>query len=236
MSPFIPLSRTSSGHLPAWRRDVFSSGSEVTGPADGREIVLFADTLNRAFEPENLTAALHVLVAAGYRVHLPKPACGGRPLCCGRKVFSAGLVDHARAELDRLVETYVPFAARGGPIIGLEPSCLLTLGDELLALRSDATAQRGSAQALLFEEFIAREAKAGRLQLSLRPVARKVLVLGHCHRKSFGAFKPVEQVLRLIPICRSRPSSRAAAAWRIVAKRRFATGWVPESAPKSSSP
>jgi Fe-S oxidoreductase len=185
--------------LPAWRRDVFSSESYSTGPADGREIVLFADTFNRAFEPENLTAALHVLVAAGYRVHLPKPAGGSRPLCCGRTFLSAGLVGHARTELDRLVATYAPFAARGVPIIGLEPSCLLTLRDELLALRSDASAKSVSAQALLFEEFLAREAKAGRLQLLLGSVARKVLVHGHCHQKSFDAFKPVEQVLRLVP-------------------------------------
>ena len=95
--------------------------------------------------------------------------------------------------------TYAPFAARGVPIVGLEPSCLLTLRDELLSLRSDDTAKSVSAQALLFEEFLVREAEAGRLQLPLGPVAGKALVHGHCHQKSFGAFKPVEQVLRLIP-------------------------------------
>ncbi len=185
--------------LPAWRRDVFSAGAEAMGPPDGREVVLFADTFNRAFERENLTAALHVLVAAGYRVHLPKPDDGGRPLCCGRTFFSAGLVDHARAELDRLVATLAPFAARGVPIIGLEPSCLLTLRDELLALRSDSMAKTISAQALMFEEFIAREAAAGRLRLPLGRLPRTALVHGHCHQKSFGAFTAVEQVLRLVP-------------------------------------
>ena len=185
--------------LPPFRRDVFRAGSEAVGPADGREVVLFADTFNRAFERENLTAALHVLVAGGYRVHLPKPSDGGRPLCCGRTYLSTGLVDHARRELDRLVETYAPFAARGVPILGLEPSCLLTLRDELLSLRSDATAKSVSAQALLLEEFLAREAAAGQLKLPLGPVARIALVHGHCHQKSFGAFTAVEQVLRLIP-------------------------------------
>jgi FAD/FMN-containing dehydrogenase/Fe-S oxidoreductase len=184
--------------LPLWRRDVFKSDAEV-GPVDGREVVLFADTFNRAYERENLDAALRVLVAGGYRVHIPRPADGGRPLCCGRTFLSAGLVDHARAELDRLVQTYAPFAARGVPIIGLEPSCLLTLRDELLSLRSDATAKSVSTQALLFEEFLVREAEAGRLALPLGPVGAKALVHGHCHQKSFGAFKPVEQVLRLIP-------------------------------------
>ena len=72
------------------------------------------------------------------------------------------------SELDRLVATYAPFAARGVPIVGLEPSCLLTLRDELLSLRSDDDAKSVSAHALLFEEFLVREAEAGRLQLAAR--------------------------------------------------------------------
>jgi FAD/FMN-containing dehydrogenase/Fe-S oxidoreductase len=185
--------------LPEWRRDVFNPESDVFGPVDGREVLLFADTFNRAYERENLDAALKVLVAGGYRVHLPKPTAGNRPLCCGRTFLSAGLVDHARTELDRLVATYAPFAARGVPIVGLEPSCLLTLRDELLSLRSDDAAKTVSAQALMFEEFLVREAAAGRLKLRLAPIADKALVHGHCHQKSFGAFKPMERALRLIP-------------------------------------
>jgi FAD/FMN-containing dehydrogenase/Fe-S oxidoreductase len=185
--------------LPAWRRDVFEPASDVFGPTGGREVVLFADTFNRTYERENLDAALRVLVAGGYRVHIPKPADHGRPLCCGRTFLSAGLVDHARAELDRLVATYAPFAARGVPIVGLEPSCLLTLRDELLSLRSDEAAKNIGAHALLFEEFLVRETAAGHLALSLGPIAGKALVHGHCHQKSFGAFKSVEQALRLIP-------------------------------------
>jgi Fe-S oxidoreductase len=186
-------------NLPRWRGDIFRAKAEAVGPADGRAVVLFADTFNRAFERENVDAAIRVLVAGGYRVHLPKPRDGGRPLCCGRTFLSTGLVDPARAELDRLVEAYAPFAARGVPIVGLEPSCLLTLRDELLSLRSDEDAKCVSAQAMLFEEFLAREATAGRLQLPLHTIAPKALLHGHCHQKSFGAFKPVEQVLRLIP-------------------------------------
>src|SRR5258708_7308895 len=185
--------------LPVWRRDVFKAGVEVMGPADGREVVLFADTFNRAYERENLEAALRVLLAGGYRGHIPKPADDRRPLCCGRTFLSAGLVDNARAELDRLVATYAPFAQRCVPIVGLEPSCLLTLRDELLSLRSDETAKTIGAHALLFEEFLVREAAAGRLRLQLGPLAGKAMVHGHCHQKSFGAFKSVEQALRLAP-------------------------------------
>ena len=186
--------------LPAWRRDVFHHDTDVVGPVDGHEVVLFADTFNRAYERENLDDALRVLVAGGYRVHLPKPADGNsRALCCGRTFLSAGLVDQARSELDRLVATYAPFAARGVPIVGLEPSCLLTLRDELLSLRADDTAKSISAHAMLFEEFLVREAEAGRLQLPLKPIAPKAMIHGHCHQKSFGALKPVEKALRLIP-------------------------------------
>jgi Fe-S oxidoreductase len=185
--------------LPAFRRDTFSLDAEAFGPEGGREVVLFADTFNRAFERENLDAALRVLVEGGYRVHVPKPADRGRPLCCGRTFLSAGLVGQARSEMDRLVGSFAPFAARGVPIVGLEPSCLLTLRDELLSLRSDNDAKAVSAHALLFEEFLVREAEGGRLQLPLGAVAGQAVVHGHCHQKSFGAFKPVEQALRLIP-------------------------------------
>ncbi|MEY9132690.1 FAD/FMN-containing dehydrogenase/Fe-S oxidoreductase [Bradyrhizobium diazoefficiens] len=185
--------------LPAFRSDVFAPPAETVGPESGREVVLFADTFNRIYERENLDAALRVLAAGGYRVHLPKPASGRRPLCCGRTFLSAGLVDEARSELDRLVAAFAPLAARGVPIIGLEPSCLLTLRDELASLRKDDDAKAISAHALTFEEFLVREAQAGRLQLPLGTVADKAVVHGHCHQKSFGAFKPVEQVLRLVP-------------------------------------
>ena len=78
--------------LPEWRRDLFAPKRTEFGPPDGPEVVLFADTFNRIYERENLDAALKVLTAGGYRVHLARPAAGGRPLCCGRTFLSAGLV------------------------------------------------------------------------------------------------------------------------------------------------
>jgi Fe-S oxidoreductase len=185
--------------LPEFRSDVFAPAGVAYGPETGREVVLFADTFNRAYERENLDAALRVLVDGGYRVHLPRARDGGRPLCCGRTFLSAGLVDNAKAELKRVVETLIPFAERGVPIVGLEPSCLLTLRDELLSLRSDDEARTISAHALLFEEFLVREAEAGQLKLPLGPIDKSAHVHGHCHQKSLGAFAPVEKILRLVP-------------------------------------
>ncbi|MEW6768705.1 MAG: FAD-linked oxidase C-terminal domain-containing protein [Pseudomonadota bacterium] len=185
--------------LPEFRSDIFAPGADAFGPVNGREVVLFADTFNRAYERENLDAALRVLIDGGYRVHIPRAADNGRPLCCGRTFLSAGLVGEARAELARVVETLRPFAERDIPIVGLEPSCLLTLRDELQSLRNDDAAKAVGANALLFEEFLAREAEAGRLQLKLGHIAKTAHVHGHCHQKSFGAFAPVEKVLRLVP-------------------------------------
>ncbi|NND49536.1 MAG: FAD-binding oxidoreductase, partial [Rhizobiales bacterium] len=184
--------------LPHWRRDIFDHG-QSSGPENGREIVLFADTFNTYFEPENLRAAMRVLAAAGYRAEVAQAPDGTRPLCCGRTFLSAGLVDEARAEAQRLADVLQPAAARGVPIIGLEPSCLFTLRDELSSLVTRQQADTIGAQSFMFEEFLAKEADAGRLDLALEPLAGKALLHGHCHQKSFAAMDAVTQTLRLIP-------------------------------------
>ena len=165
-----------------------------------REVVLFADTFNRYFERENLDAALSVLVAGGYRVHAAMPADGDdRPLCCGRTFLSIGAVDEARREMERTLAALAPYVARGVPVIGLEPSCLLSFRDELPALIKSDAAQALTAQALLLEEFLAREQKEGRLNLPLGPLPKKALLHGHCHQKAFDAMGAVESVLKMVP-------------------------------------
>jgi Fe-S oxidoreductase len=162
--------------------------------------VLFADTFNRYFERENLDAAVQVLAAAGYHVHFAQPVDGSaRPLCCGRTFLSVGAVEEAKEEVLRTLTALAPFVERGIPVIGLEPSCLLSFRDEIPALLKSEAAQTVADNALLFEEFLAREAKAGHLKLPLKATAKRALVHGHCHQKSFGAFAPVEAVLELIP-------------------------------------
>jgi Fe-S oxidoreductase len=140
-----------------------------------------------------------VLTTAGCRVHHARPAGGGRPLCCGRTYLSTGMIDRARDEAERLVAALAPFAARGVPVIGLEPSCLYTLRDEIPALLKSDEAKAVAGVAVLFEEFIAAEAKAGRLSLPLGEMKAKAVLHGHCHQKAFGAMGAVEGTLRLIP-------------------------------------
>ncbi len=186
--------------LPKWRRDAFASVAAAIPGSGMPDVALWADTFNRYFDREIIDDALEVLAAAGYHVHIAQSGDGtARPLCCGRTFLSAGLVDEARAELQRTLAVLEPLANRGVPIIGLEPSCLLTFRDEALRLGLGEGAEAVSKQALLFEEFIAREDRAGRLSVPLGRIGGKALLHGHCHQKAFGAMGAVEQTLRLVP-------------------------------------
>jgi Fe-S oxidoreductase len=188
--------------LPRWRSDFFDE-SEVAredGKNPAGEVVLWADTFNRYFEPGNVRAAREVLEHAGYRVHFARASSGQRPLCCGRTFLAAGLVDEARVEARRMIDALLPYVQRGVAIVGLEPACLFTLRDELLTMMPGEPARQIAAAALLFEEFIERECRAGRMRLDLQPLAQKrVLLHGHCHQKAFGAMPAVNAVLARIP-------------------------------------
>ncbi|MGI4954689.1 MAG: FAD-binding and (Fe-S)-binding domain-containing protein, partial [Janthinobacterium lividum] len=175
--------------LPAWSTDPFRDSEAVAPPAPRGDVLLLADTFNRYFEPENLRAAVRVLRAAGFRAVLPE--AGGRPVCCGRTYLSAGMVDRARQEAARTL------AALDGPlpVVGLEPSCLLTLRDEFRSLLPGEAAEALSNRAMLLSEFLARhDAK-----LDLHEVAPRAHVHGHCHQKAFGAFPDAVAALRRVP-------------------------------------
>ena len=187
--------------LPRWRRDVFraAEAGSVTDSA-GAEVLLFADTFNTYFEPENARAALRLLKAGGYRVEVARPANGGRPLCCGRTFLAAGLIEEAKAEARRLIAAALPAAEAGRPILGLEPSCLFTLKDEIPSLLPGADAARVAAAARLLETFLVEEQDAGNLNLPLRDRApQRALLHGHCHQKAFAVLSDVERCLRLVP-------------------------------------
>jgi len=189
--------------LPRWRRPWREEGeaahpSDVAG--DFRDIILFGDTFNRAFERENLEAAERVLRAAGYRLHRVDPMRGRRPLCCGRTWLASGQTDRARQEAQRTLDTLLPFLKAGARVIGLEPSCLLTFRDEFAALLPGADAALLARQSMLFEELLAADLAAGRIELPLADQGHRVAHLhGHCHQKSFGLMGSVETVLRTVP-------------------------------------
>ena len=198
--------------LPQWHKRHFfnthaSPASATANRAEvlaaERGVVLFVDTFNGYWESANAQAAVKVLQAAGYTVHVAtKLQDDGKHLCCGRTYLATGMLDRAREKAREVLQSLLPFAEAGLPIVGLEPSCLLTLRDELLVMGLGEGAQSIAKQALLFEEFLAREAKAGHLdalKARIASVDRPVLLHGHCHQKAFDAVSPVMEVLRWIP-------------------------------------
>ena len=189
--------------LPRWRRP-WSEQGEAAHPGDVagdfRDVILFGDTFNRAFERENLEAAERVLRAAGYRLHRVDPPRGRRPLCCGRTWLASGQTDRARQEARRTLDTLLPFIRAGARVVGLEPSCLLTFRDEFGALLPGEDAKLLGRQSVLFEELLAADLAAGRIELKLADQGGRVAHLhGHCHQKSFGLMGSVETVLRSVP-------------------------------------
>jgi Fe-S oxidoreductase len=185
--------------LPAWRTDIYRTPPPAAAsPGEaGKDVALFVDCFSRYFEPENARATRRVLEAGRYRVI---EDTSGRPLCCGRTFLSAGLVDEARAELTRLVAALGPLAERGVPIVGIEPSCLLTLRDELPVVVAGDSVPAIVRQAVLLEELLAAEHRRGTLALPLRDRGKQEVYLhGHCHQKAMGAMPDVVAALRLVP-------------------------------------
>lgn len=187
--------------LPRFAKPFLSDARATAAPAESatREVLLFVDTFSNTQEPENARAAQAVLEAAGYTVHFNvRP--GERPLCCGRTFLAAGLVDEAKAEARRTLDALRPYLERGVAIVGLEPSCLLSMRDEFLTYGYGDAARQLADHAFLFEEFLVRERKAGRLSLQLKALdVPEALVHGHCHQKAFDAFTPVQTVLGWVP-------------------------------------
>lgn len=183
--------------LPAFARQPFTHWFRRHPQPDAAarpQVVLFNDTFNTYNEPHVAIAAVELLEAAGFAVILPGHKC------CGRPMISNGLADAARAAAQDTINRLAPLALQGIPIVGLEPSCLLTLRDEYLALLpNDYRVRQVAAQAMLLEEFVAQLAAANQLRLDFTPEMRQVLLHGHCHQKSLVGTEPSRQTLSLPP-------------------------------------
>lgn len=182
--------------LPSWASTPFKHAKPSM--TSERDVVLLADTFNTWFEPDNLRAAKKVLEAAGYRIIIAQLP-GQRKLCCGRTYLATGMITQAKREAQRMIEALLPWARQGVPIVGLEPSCLLTLRDEYKVLIPGENTDIVATQALMIEELLVQDHLAGKLEWSLNAPVAKVLVHGHCHQKALGVFPVVQQALALIP-------------------------------------
>ncbi len=173
-----------SHHVPdASSRDSAAPEASLKPP-----VILWADTFNNYLHPETGRAALNVLQAAGFRVHVAR-----KNLCCGRPLYDFGFLEEAKEYLQKILDALAEPLDAGMPIVVLEPSCASVFRDELPnLLPGNARAVRLHKQTFLLSEFLERHAP------EFRPpqLARKVLLHGHCHHKALMKMKDEESLIR----------------------------------------
>ncbi|KAB8141022.1 FAD-binding protein [Chloroflexia bacterium SDU3-3] len=178
----------SAPFAPAFRRG-------HAGGGQGRPtVVLFPDTFANYNDPHIAHAAVRVIERAGYRVVLPE-----RQVCCGRPLISKGLLDDLRPLIAQQIEALAPYAEAGLPIVGLEPSCILTFRDEYPDLTDDPRVAAIARQTMLLDEFLDRELASGRARLDFAPAGGQFLLHGHCHQKALVGTQHMAALLRRIP-------------------------------------
>ncbi|MDX6392866.1 MAG: hypothetical protein QOJ73_3929 [Streptosporangiaceae bacterium] len=187
-----PLPRFHRQDLRRW----FRRRPAPARPASQGELIFLADSFTTFTEPSAGRAAIELLELAGWQVRLEDAGC------CGRASLSKGLLDQSRRMAADMVGRLGDAAARGVPIVGVEPSCLLTLRDEYPALLPDDPQARGVAAATaLPEELLLAAIADGRLVLPPDPAVsgRRIVFHGHCHQKALAGTAATTALLRSIP-------------------------------------
>ena len=192
------LGISSRREFPSFARVPFHSWFEhhTPHPAAGSvgTVVLFPDTFADFNEPEIGRAAVLLLERLGYRVLLPR-----RRVCCGRPLLSKGLLGAAQRLARRQLAALALYAEAGIPIVGLEPSCVLSFRDEYPDLLDDPRAAVLGRQSFLIDEFLAHEIDVGRIAPRLDGGGRRHLLLhGHCHQKALVGSARALGLLRAI--------------------------------------
>jgi FAD/FMN-containing dehydrogenase/Fe-S oxidoreductase len=178
--------------LPAFAGETFTAwfnARKRTGAATRGPVVLFNDTFVTYNAPEIGRAAVELLESAGYRIELVDKKC------CGRPLISKGMLEEAKEHAAWNVAQLKPWVERGIAVVGLEPSCLLTLRDESVELLRSDDARKVARSSFLLEEFLLRERTAG-LALNFNEGPRRALLHGHCHQKSMVGTGPTVAALQ----------------------------------------
>ena len=176
--------------LPAYKRETFERWLSHRHANGQGTVALFNDTFTNHYDPEIGIAALEVLTRAGCKVKVVRPAC------CGRPLISQGLLKEARARAQQVVEGLFPIAERGEPILFCEPSCLSAVKEDAPSLLRGEEQRRAK---LVAEACTTFDAYAAKLELSLQPLAGRILLHGHCHQKSMGLLPATTALLSRIP-------------------------------------
>jgi Fe-S oxidoreductase len=172
------LPRLAATSFKKWARkntpELFSIHRKAPEKAgNGREVVLWVDTFNNYFYPEICRAAVTVLQRAGFRVGI-----AGETLCCGRPLYEFGMLDRAKAYLQKIMDVLAKEIDAGVQVIVLEPSCASVFRDELQNLfPGDQRAKRLGQLTLLLAEFLAMNGR----KIPRAATAGKILLHRHCH-------------------------------------------------------
>ena len=172
-----------------------------TQPQLNNKIIMLADTFNINFEIKNIMYAIKVLNKFGYQAIIPSfdDSNLSRPLCCGRTYISFGQMDKAKYEMNRFTNYLVNNGYAEMPVVGIEPSCLLTFNDEYKSLKGIDKRVQLQNKFYLIEEFILEQIQQGK-KVNASTYTKNVLVHGHCHQKSQDRFKGLLDLLKILNI------------------------------------
>ena len=188
--PVSPLRKGGASGLPS---PLTKGGLEGGSITEGRTVVLFNDTFMNYNYPQVGKATVELLEAAGFQVVLANARC------CGRPMISNGMLEEATSNARYNVDLLHGYVDQGIPIIGCEPSCLLTFRDEYPELLKDEKSRQVAEQAYLIDEFLMMLQEKGELELEFQDVSKKVLFHGHCHQKALAGTDSSLGALRLPP-------------------------------------
>lgn len=175
--------------MPVFARQSFRKWfNRHSSPASARKVLLFVDLFTNYHEPEVAKAAVEVLEKMGFQVIVPDL------YELGRISISRGMLDKAQEQALKVVEGLIPFVSRNVPVIGLEPSEILTLRDEFLDLVDEehlSQARLISSRAFSFEEFLVLHKD----HLPDPLDTKKTVLHGHCHTRALTGDAPTRAAL-----------------------------------------
>lgn len=164
-----------------------------TQPKPKGKVYLFADEFTNNQEAELGLSFARLLLKLGYEVEIP------HHVESGRAAISKGCLKLAKKYANKNVEILSPIITEETPLVGIEPSCILSFRDEYPDLVNEDLEEKATSlakNALLYDEFILREIEAGRITPeSFSNDEMEIFLHGHCHQKSLIGIEKTQRVL-----------------------------------------
>jgi FAD/FMN-containing dehydrogenase/Fe-S oxidoreductase len=158
-------------------------------PSSRRSVLLWPDTFTNAFHPQIGRAAVEVLEAAGWDVHIPT-----QPMCCGLTWISTGQLNIARRVLRRTIGLLAPHVRSGGLVLGLEPSCTAVFRSDMHELfPDDQDANRLKDHVVTLAELLIEHTDGWEPPRATQEV--KALAQVHCHQHAIMGWDADQELL-----------------------------------------